>query len=263
MEVPAIRSPYIQNNGKKRVDSFCTISNNNAHNPAAIWAHLHPILSNIKVNFNDISTVHFFSDGPATQYRQKQIFYFVCSKLFTEYNFKKVTWNFFEAGPGKGAADGIGGFLKRAADAKVATGTDIVDAESFFHSLKDSSKIKLYLITDDDIQNVSATVPENIVPLQGTMQVHQIFTDTLGTLKYRNLSCFCNRGFCLCQNPQVYDLIEKVSETVSAESLPWLIFAQKKLVLKFKPITIQYIQTAPILETNLLQSINATRIQKT
>ena len=48
------------NNGKKTVDSFCTISNNNAHNPAAIWAHLHPILSNIKVNFNDISTVHFF-----------------------------------------------------------------------------------------------------------------------------------------------------------------------------------------------------------
>ena len=50
------------------------------------------------------------------------------------------------------------------------------------------------------------------------MQVHQIFTDTLGTLKYRNLSCFCNRGFCLCQNPKVYEPIEKVSETVSAES---------------------------------------------
>nr|CAI5864958.1 unnamed protein product [Callosobruchus analis] len=36
------------------------------------------------------------------------------------------------------------------------------------------------------------------------MQFHQIFTQTPDLLKYRNLSCFCNRGFCSCQSPKIY-----------------------------------------------------------
>nr|CAI5830939.1 unnamed protein product [Callosobruchus analis] len=35
------------------------------------------------------------------------------------------------------------------------------------------------------------------------MQFHQIFTQTPGMLKYHNLSCFCNRGFCSCQSPKI------------------------------------------------------------
>ncbi|KAL4705708.1 hypothetical protein ACJJTC_019771 [Scirpophaga incertulas] len=48
-----------------------------------------------------------------------------------------MTWYFFEAGHGKGPADGIGGYLKRSADDMVARGPDISNADNFYECLKD------------------------------------------------------------------------------------------------------------------------------
>ncbi|CAH1636783.1 unnamed protein product [Spodoptera littoralis] len=200
---------------KAQVTSFCSVSPNNSHNPASIWAHLHPVISTLKVNHPHIKTIHVFSDGPATQYRQKVNFYFICSKTFVDYGFDRITWNFFEAGHGKGAADGVGGYLKRTADQKVATGFDIPDAETFFHTLKDSSKIQLYYITNDDIQKVEQAIPHGLIPLRGTMQVHQVFSDTPGLLQYRDLSCFCQRGFCACFSPQTYQPLPVSTSPIS------------------------------------------------
>nr|CAI5831483.1 unnamed protein product [Callosobruchus analis] len=60
-----------------------------------------------------------------------------------------MSWKFFEAGHGKGAADGIGGALKRQADAIVARGQDIADAVQLFSALQNASKVKLFLATDE------------------------------------------------------------------------------------------------------------------
>ncbi|CAH0558569.1 unnamed protein product [Brassicogethes aeneus] len=204
-------------NNKIDVSSFCTLSGNLLHNPAAIWAHLHPIFASIHDKFPKVNILHVFSDGPATQYRQKQNFYLICTKLFSEYKFTKVTWNFFEAGHGKGAADGIGGFLKRTADQLVARGTDISDATNFYLTLKNVSKVRLHLITNEDIEQSSKQIPEHILPLLGTMKVHQVFTEEVGVLKYRNLSCFCQRGFCSCMNPKRYvPLQHTVEKSISS-----------------------------------------------
>lgn len=54
----------------------------------------------------------------------------MCTKLF-DYGFERMTWSFFEAGHGKGPADGVGGFLKITADIIVAKGQDIADALNF------------------------------------------------------------------------------------------------------------------------------------
>lgn len=62
-------------------------------------------------------------------------------------------------------------------------------------------------MTDADIQNVEHTISKDVIPLRGTMQVHQVFSDTPGELKYRNLSCFCQRGFCACLSPKTYQPI--------------------------------------------------------
>ncbi|CAH2012754.1 unnamed protein product [Acanthoscelides obtectus] len=37
------------------------------------------------------------------------------------------------------------------------------DSETFFHTLRNSSKVRLYLVTDNDIENVEKTVPKNVV----------------------------------------------------------------------------------------------------
>lgn len=56
----------------ERSQSFCTVSNSKCHEPAAIWAHLKPILELVERETPEVNTIHFFSDGPSSQYRQKK-----------------------------------------------------------------------------------------------------------------------------------------------------------------------------------------------
>lgn len=110
--------------------SFCSVSDFNKHGPSAIWAHLKPILQQVQQKIPSIETVHFVSDGPTTRYCCKQNFYLFSTQLLENFHFKSGLWNFLEAGHGKGPADGIGGAIKRAADAFVANGGSITNAKS-------------------------------------------------------------------------------------------------------------------------------------
>ena len=131
--------------------SFCTISESMRHDPSAIWAHLKPIFSMIEDSFPQIDTLHFWSDGPTTQYRNKHSFA-IFSLLHSFGKFQTATWNFTESGHGKGAADGIGGSLKRQADALVAHGQDITSASVLFSALLGAKTLtKLYMTAKDDI----------------------------------------------------------------------------------------------------------------
>ena len=70
-----------------------------------------------------------------------------------DYGFTYCTWSFFEAAHGKGAADGIGGVIKRTLDAKIAQGKDISNAETAFDILKSENKnIKLFYISSLNIK---------------------------------------------------------------------------------------------------------------
>lgn len=53
--------------GESAPTSFCTISASRLKGPPAIWQHLEPILKEIREVFPDVTTIHFFSDGPCTQ----------------------------------------------------------------------------------------------------------------------------------------------------------------------------------------------------
>ncbi|KAG8184502.1 hypothetical protein JTE90_002349 [Oedothorax gibbosus] len=97
------------------------------HDGRAVWGHLLPVLQMIQKTWPHINTIHFHSDGPTTQYRNKtNLFLLTC--FANKLGLKEVTWNFSEAGHGKSSADGVGGQLKTKADQFVAHGTDIPDA---------------------------------------------------------------------------------------------------------------------------------------
>ncbi|CAG9790675.1 unnamed protein product [Diatraea saccharalis] len=170
------------------VNSFCTISESNNHQPAAIWCHLDPILKSIRSNFADINTVHFYSDGPSTQYRQKQNFYLMCTRFF-DYGFVNMTWSFFEAGHGKGPADGIGGFLKRTADKIVANVLfdanknellpDLTNEDALPEALEahmidvmasDTLTLDLEIISDDDTPLASLKITKQLQELTNRRQ---------------------------------------------------------------------------------------------
>ena len=60
---------YLGHDGE--ANTFCTISESLKHGPAAIWAHLDTVLNLIQNKHPEIDTIHYFSDGPCTQYKQK------------------------------------------------------------------------------------------------------------------------------------------------------------------------------------------------
>lgn len=188
---------------KDSTKSYCTVSQNTAHSPAAIWEHLKPIFKTLSTH---ITCIHFMSDGPVTQYRNKTMFHILASKLHVEVpNIQKFSWNFSESGHGKGAADGIGATCKRTADAIVAAGGDIDSLESFIDSVKQRCPaITMFAIDDDTINNMTNDIQKEVKNLKcfnGTLKIHQIkgnisrYSSGLPKgaekLRMKSLSCFC------------------------------------------------------------------------
>jgi len=116
--------------------SFCTASSSTRHDPSSIWAHLKLILMLVKDVFPNIDRIHFMSDGPRTQYRNKKHFYLMTTYLQSIIPINQCTWNFSEAGHGKGATDRVGGLVKRTGDRLVAEGGDIPDAVCLLEKLQ-------------------------------------------------------------------------------------------------------------------------------
>jgi hypothetical protein len=98
-----------------------------------------------------IEYILFYSDGPTAQYSQKINFYLFSTLIF-DLGFLGGSWNFHEAGHGKGIPDGIGGSIKRSADAKVGYGPEIIDAASFVKELNNNT-IKVYEIKESEMQS--------------------------------------------------------------------------------------------------------------
>ena len=112
-----------------KVDSFASLSACMQHDATATWAHLDPVLRGIREEHPNARNIHFISDGPTSQYRNKTNFYLASTVPFVE-GFMNVTWNFTEASHGKGAPDGVGGALKNLADRIVSYGSSIPDADT-------------------------------------------------------------------------------------------------------------------------------------
>ena len=79
----------------KGTQSFCSISDCTRHDPAGIWAHLQPVLRDIRASDDNITTINFVSDGPTTQYRNKSNFY-LASVIPRKLGYGRVTWNLID-----------------------------------------------------------------------------------------------------------------------------------------------------------------------
>lgn len=183
----------ISSDNQTTSQSLCTISENMRHDAAAIWAHIVPLLDFIQFTNKNVNHLHFLSDSPSSQYRNKTMFY-VISKLYWHFsNLKLITWNYSEAGHGKGAADGVGGTVKRIADAAVAKGKDIDNIDDFMTTVAQSTeKIKLDIVNDYQIFEKDLLIPfEKLKPLKGTIKVHQVlWQKDYPDLIFREMSCF-------------------------------------------------------------------------
>ena len=152
---------------------MCCITESLRHDPSAVWAHLKPILNYTRETIPGVDTLHVWSDGPMTQYRNRRNF-----GLFSQieyYGFKAATWNYNESVHGIGAADGIGGSIKRAADRLAVTGNDITDADSLYKLLMGITSTRLSLVTEDNVKEIDQEFETSkIKPVKGTMNLHQV-----------------------------------------------------------------------------------------
>ena len=114
----------------------------------------------------------------------------------------RFTWNFHEAGHGKGAPDGVGAVCKRTADKFVALGRDISSTESLVKIIEENCPgIRVHVINNeaiDEMASIIARNAENIIPFKGILKVHQIcgnvyLPDKIGL---KSLSCFCKEEGC-------------------------------------------------------------------
>lgn len=126
-----------------------------------------------------------------------------------------ITWNYCEAGHGKGAPDGIGGVLKRVADRVVSEGHDIPDFNTFFNTLtKKTNMVNLMKIYQENIDEESLWVQglknKSLFAVKVCLKVHQVCWDKHSEdIMFRTLSCFsCDPGqkcnhYHLCSKPNI------------------------------------------------------------
>jgi len=160
-----------------------------------------------------VRTIHFFSDSPTTQYQQKLNFYYFCTKIHC-YGFATGTWNFSKSGLGKGAADGVGGALKRTAD-KLASLQHDISSPKLLHDVLSAtnSNILLFCVAAADVHDTTASVPLTVPVIPGTMSIHQVLCINYGHIKYCNVSCFCSSDKVSCVCYEVKDFTFTALET--------------------------------------------------
>lgn len=171
--------------------SFCTASDNLNHDAPAVWAHMQPILRLIRQKVPKVDTIHFQSDGPTTQYRNKSNFFLFrhfCKKL----KLKFASYNFTAAGHGKSCADGTGGTVKCLCNRAVLNGADVISVQDILNAVRaNESKIEIFEVSSEEIEKMGKILPKEIAPIPGTMKIYQLFwSKTKEDLLFANtLSC--------------------------------------------------------------------------
>lgn len=184
-----------------KVKSFCTVSSNLDHAAYGVWAHLSPVLKDICKSNPQIETLHFQSDGPSSQYKNRNNLYLLAYKLPMLFpNVKKWTWNYSISGHGKGPMDGIGGTIKRTADTVVLHGQDVTNTNDLIEKVSPlCPQINVIEIESKEFLWWKSQLPSNLPALKGIQKVHQMLWQKTDPFKIeiRSLSCMiCKFQFC-------------------------------------------------------------------
>ena len=130
--------------------SYVYVSEVLSHNAAMVMSIIDKIMGVVKSLVPSVVCVHFWTDSPSSQYRNKTIFDLI-SKFPNLYG-TLASWHYFECGHGKGPCDGIGGTTKRNADNAVKQGKAMIqDATDFYAwATQNEQGIRYGLITEDE-----------------------------------------------------------------------------------------------------------------
>lgn len=100
----------------------------------------------------------------------------------------------------------------RKLDQHVAHGHDITNAEEAYSYLLANVNVEIQYVSETDIQQLNEMIPIDVIPVKGTMKLHQIIYNQLNKhqIYYRTLSCICEEGEpCVCgEDMKHHDLVQ-------------------------------------------------------
>ena len=131
-----------------------------------------------KEEYPDLRTVHYLTDSPTSQYRNKTIFQLVCSHE-EEFPGVRARWDYLEAGHGKGPCGGLGGSVKRSADSAIKQGKVVIQSAEDFYSWAYESEarsvVKYYYVSQEEYElahSYTEEVNKKLKAVPNTMKVH-------------------------------------------------------------------------------------------
>ncbi|WAR18386.1 hypothetical protein MAR_000224 [Mya arenaria] len=168
-----------------------------SHNTGTVYAFIKRITERLKNEHPGISYVHYITDSPTSQYRNKNTMYLVANhvRLFG----LNASLQFWEAGHGKGPCDGVGVSSKRLADLAVKRQTAVIQsAEDYYNWGKSlaNSQTKYAFVTKEECDEAyNELLAVNVKPIKGTLQLHGVFPVGNSEIFVKNTSCFCEECF--------------------------------------------------------------------
>ena len=152
---------------------------------------LDQLVREVKEQVPDLSHLHIVTDSLTSQYRNR----YSCSLLKRAMDLFqiRITWNWLEAGHGKGPCDGVGGAIKGLADRVVKSTGSIQTADEFVEQIApQTQKVKLLLAKIPQVTASAEVVKAWDAPaVHGLMACHQA-TVKDGKLYLRETSCYKN-----------------------------------------------------------------------
>lgn len=128
--------------------SLVVVSDELSHTSSTVFAIMKQVITEVKEILPNVEVVHYMTDSPTSQYRNKQIFSIV-AQHDTIFPGIRASWLYFEAGHGKGPCDGVGGTAKRLADMAVKRHSAIIQSADDFYQWgksQENSSLKYIII---------------------------------------------------------------------------------------------------------------------
>ncbi|CAF1218860.1 unnamed protein product [Rotaria sordida] len=173
--------------------AFALPSSDITHDKFVVDAALEIILNHIVIILPNIKAVDYFSDGAASQFKQRFHFRNLV-QIANEHNID-LSWHFFATSHGKGVVDGIGGTVKRLVWSAILAGEVCRSAEDFIKiAKKKTKKVILIEITKNNIDNSKnklESIFKTAKSIPETLKMHSVKVVDNNTLEFRYYSsCF-------------------------------------------------------------------------
>ena len=217
---------YWKKDEKLMHKSYVVVSDELGHSASTVCAFLDVVIPELRKLDPELERIHYWTDSPSSQYRNRYIFDML-SKHQEIYNCD-AQWNFFEAGHGKSACDGIGGLTKRMADEAVRQGNATIQDAQDFYKWGVCSSIKevafLFVSKEKCTEKAEEFSSVDASKVKNTMKLHAIaFQDN--SFRTRETSCYCQQcitgSFCTswCIIKQNHKLSEGTHALVRRKSV--------------------------------------------